>query len=111
MIKKITEDAKIQVIKHLDGNCHIYVDEFADIDTAINIVDNSKTQRLGTCNTLESLVISSKIAKDFLPKIQKIFNSKKIEMRDVLKQKKLFLMLKMLKKKIIIGICRPNYFD
>jgi glutamate-5-semialdehyde dehydrogenase len=81
LIKKITEDAKIQVIKHLDGNCHIYVDEFADIDSAINIVDNSKTQRLGTCNTLESLVISSKIAKDFLPKIQKIFNSKKIEMR------------------------------
>jgi glutamate-5-semialdehyde dehydrogenase len=81
LIKKITEDAKINVIKHLDGNCHIYVDEFADIDTAINIVDNSKTQRLGTCNTLESLVISSKIAKDFLPKIQKIFNSKKIEMR------------------------------
>ena len=81
LIKKITEDVKIQVIKHLDGNCHIYVDEFADIDSAINIVDNSKTQRLGTCNTLESLVISSKIAKDFLPKIQKIFNSKKIEMR------------------------------
>ena len=81
LIKKITEDAKIQVIKHLDGNCHIYVDEFADIDSAINIVDNSKTQRFGTCNTLESLVISSKIAKDFLPKIQKIFNSKKIEMR------------------------------
>ena len=81
LIKKITEDAKIQVIKHLDGNCHIYVDEFADIDSAINIVDNSKTQRLGTCNTLESLVISSKIAKDFLLFIQKIFNSKKIEMR------------------------------
>ena len=81
LIKKITEDAKIQVIKHLDGNCHIYVDEFADIDIAINIVDNSKTQRLGTCNTLESLVISSKIAKEFLPRIQKIFISKKIEMR------------------------------
>ena len=81
LIKKITDDAKIPVIKHLDGNCHIYVDEFADIDIAINVVDNSKTQRLGTCNTLESLVISSKIAKDFLPKIEKIFNSKRIEMR------------------------------
>jgi len=89
LIKKITEDAKINVIKHLDGNCHIYVDEFADIDTAINIVDNSKTQRLGTCNTLESLVISSKIAKDFLPKIQKIFNSKKIEMRGCGETKKI----------------------
>ena len=70
LIKKITDDAKIPVIKHLDGNCHIYVDEFADIDSAINIVDNAKTQRLGTCNTLESLVVSSKIAKDFLPKIK-----------------------------------------
>ena len=81
LIKKITSDAKIPVIKHLDGNCHIYVDEFADIETAINIVDNSKTQRLGTCNTLESLVVSSKIAKYFLPKITKIFNNKQIEMR------------------------------
>ena len=81
LIKKITSDAKIPVIKHLDGNCHIYVDEFADVETAINIVDNSKTQRLGTCNTLESLVVSSKIAKYFLPKITKIFNNKKIEMR------------------------------
>jgi len=89
LIKKITEDAKINVIKHLDGNCHIYVDEFADIDTAINIVDNSKTQRLATCNTLESLVISSKIAKGFLPKIQKIFNNKKIEMRGCNKTKKI----------------------
>jgi len=81
LIKKITDEAKIPVIKHLDGNCHIYVDEYADIDMAINIVDNSKTQRLGTCNTLESLVISSKIANDFLPKIKNIFKSKQIEMR------------------------------
>jgi len=89
LIKKITEDAKIQVIKHLDGNCHIYVDEFADINTAINIVDNSKTQRLGTCNTLESLIISAKIAKDFLPKIEKIFNGKQIEMRGCPETKKI----------------------
>ena len=89
LIKKITEDAKIPVIKHLDGNCHIYVDEFADIDTAINIVDNSKTQRLGTCNTLESLVVSSKIAKVFLPKIKKIFNNKQIEIRGCAETKKI----------------------
>ena len=89
LIKKITQDAKIQVIKHLDGNCHIFVDEFADINTAINIVDNSKTQRLGTCNTLESLIISAKIAKDFLPKIEKIFNGKQIEMRGCPETKKI----------------------
>ena len=89
LIKKITDEAKIPVIKHLDGNCHIFIDEFADIDIAINVVDNSKTQRLGTCNTLESLVISSKIAKDFLPKIKKIFNSKQIEMRGCPETKKI----------------------
>ena len=89
LIKTITEDAKIQVIKHLDGNCHIFIDEFADINTAINIVDNSKTQRFGTCNTLESLVISAKIAKDFLPKIEKIFNGKHVEMRGCPETKKI----------------------
>ncbi|MDC6484408.1 glutamate-5-semialdehyde dehydrogenase [Methylophilaceae bacterium] len=89
LIKKITQDAKIPVIKHLDGNCHIYVDEFADINIAINIVDNSKTQRIGTCNTLESLIVSSKIAKEFLPKIAKIFNDKQIEMRGCTETKKI----------------------
>lgn len=89
LIKKIIDDAKIPVIKHLDGNCHIYVDEFADIDSAINIVDNAKTQRLGTCNTLESLVVSSKIAKDFLPKIKIIFDSKQIEIRGCAETKKI----------------------
>ena len=68
---------------------HIYVDEFADINIAINIVDNSKTQRLGTCNTLESLIVSSKIAKEFLPKIAKIFNDKQIEMRGCTETKKI----------------------
>ena len=89
LIKKITDNAKIPVIKHLDGNCHIYVDEFADINEAIKIVDNSKTQRLGTCNTLESLVISSKIAKNFLPSIKKIFDIKGIEMRGCENTKKI----------------------
>ena len=81
LIQKITDSATIPVIKHLDGNCHIYVDEFADIDKAVSIVDNSKTQRLGTCNTLESLVVSSKIAEEFLPRIYEIFVQKNIEIR------------------------------
>ena len=81
LIQKITDSATIPVIKHLDGNCHIYVDEFADIDKAVSIVDNSKTQRLGTCNTLESLVVSSKIAEEFLPRIYEIFVKKNIEIR------------------------------
>lgn len=81
LIQKITDSATIPVIKHLDGNCHIYVDECADIDKAVSIVDNSKTQRLGTCNTLESLVLSSKIAEEFLPRIYEIFVQKNIEIR------------------------------
>ena len=79
LIQKITDSATIPVIKHLDGNCHIYVDEFADIDKAVSIVDNSKTQRLGTCNTLESLVVSSKMAEEFIPRIYEIFVQKNIE--------------------------------
>jgi len=79
LIQKITDSATIPVIKHLDGNCHIYVDEFADINKAVSIVDNSKTQRLGTCNTLESLVVSSKMAEEFLPRIYEIFVQKNIE--------------------------------
>ena len=87
LIQKITDSATIPVIKHLDGNCHIYVDEFADIDKAVSIVDNSKTQRLGTCNTLESLVVSSKIAGEFLPRIYEIFKQKNIEIRGCKKTK------------------------
>ena len=99
LIQKITDRATVPVIKHLDGNCHIYVDEFADIDKAVSIVDNSKTQRLGTCNTLESLVVSSKIAEDFLPKIFEIFNQKKIEMRGCKKTKDIISQIKLAENK------------
>ena len=69
LIKNISDNAKIPVIKHLDGNCHIYVDEFASLNQAIDIVENSKTQRYGTCNTLESLVVHKSIADQFLKKL------------------------------------------
>ena len=95
LIQKITGSATIPVIKHLDGNCHIYVDEFADIDKAVSIVDNSKTQRLGTCNTLESLVVSSKIAEEFLPRIYKIFDQKNIEIRGCKKTKNIIGQIKL----------------
>ena len=81
LIKKISADSTIHVIKHLDGNCHIYIDDDAELEMAVNVVDNSKTQRLGTCNTLESLVVSSKVSKLFLPKIKRIFDNKFIEIR------------------------------
>mgnify|MGYP001332119288 FL=1 len=81
LIKKITADSTIHVIKHLDGNCHIYIDDDADLEMAVNVVDNSKTQRLGTCNTTESLVVSSNVSKLFLPRIKNIFDNKFIEIR------------------------------
>ena len=81
LIKNISDNAKIPVIKHLDGNCHIFVDEFASMPMALRIVENAKTQRYGTCNTLESLIVHKNIASLFLPKIAKIFNKHGVEMR------------------------------
>ena len=95
LIKKISDDSTIHVIKHLDGNCHIYVDEFANLEMAVNVVDNSKTQRLGTCNTLESLVVSSKISKLFLPKIKEVFDKKLIEIRGCKETKKIIPNIKL----------------
>lgn len=81
LIKNISDNAKIPVIKHLDGNCHIYVDEFASLNQALEIVENSKTQRYGTCNTLESLIVHKSIANQFLKKIASKFKKHKVEMR------------------------------
>ena len=81
LIKNISDNAKIPVIKHLDGNCHIFVDEFASMPMALKIVENAKTQRYVTCNTLESLIVHKNIASLFLPKIAKIFKKHGVEMR------------------------------
>lgn len=81
LIERISNDARIPVIKHLDGNCHVYVDSEADVDKALRIVENSKTQRLGTCNTAESLLIDRSIAEAVLPKIAAMLISKGIEIR------------------------------
>ncbi|NJD34441.1 MAG: glutamate-5-semialdehyde dehydrogenase, partial [Betaproteobacteria bacterium] len=62
LIERISQEARVPVIKHLDGNCHIYVDAAADADKALRILENSKTQRLGTCNTAESLLIARPLA-------------------------------------------------
>jgi glutamate-5-semialdehyde dehydrogenase len=81
LIERIANDARIPVIKHLDGNCHVYVDSDADFDKALRIVENSKTQRLGTCNTAESLLIDRSVANTMLPKIADMLISKGIEIR------------------------------
>jgi glutamate-5-semialdehyde dehydrogenase len=81
LIERISNDARIPVIKHLDGNCHVYVDDEADFDKALRILENSKTQRLGTCNTAESLLIARSVAKQMLPKLADMLTAHGIEIR------------------------------
>ena len=81
LIERISNDARIPVIKHLDGNCHVYVDDDADFDKALRILENSKTQRLGTCNTAESLLVARSVAKEMLPKLADMLISHGVEIR------------------------------
>lgn len=81
LIERISRDARVPVIKHLDGNCHVYVDTTADLEKAVRIADNAKTQRYGTCNTTETLLVAKSIAATFLPAIGKIYAAKGVEMR------------------------------
>jgi len=81
LIERVSNEARIPVIKHLDGNCHVYVDDDADFEKALRIVENSKTQRLGTCNTTESLLIARSVARTMLPKIADMLSAHGIEIR------------------------------
>jgi glutamate-5-semialdehyde dehydrogenase len=81
LIERISREAKVPVIKHLDGNCHVYVDDPADIDMAVKIADNAKTQKYSPCNAIEGLLVARSVAKDFLPRIGAIFAAKGVEMR------------------------------
>jgi len=81
LIERISNDARIPVIKHLDGNCHVYVDDDADFDKALRILENSKTQRLGTCNTAESLLVARSVAATMLPKLADMLTAHGIEIR------------------------------
>ena len=81
LIERISRDARVPVIKHLDGNCHVYVDEFADPAKALAIVENAKTQRYGTCNTTESLLVDAAVAHAQLPAIGAMLVGKGVELR------------------------------
>ncbi len=81
LIERISNEARVPVIKHLDGNCHVFVDADADPQKALDIVVNSKTQRLGTCNTMESLLIDAAVADLLLPEIAKALLAKDVEIR------------------------------
>jgi glutamate-5-semialdehyde dehydrogenase len=81
LIERIANEARIPVIKHLDGVCHVYIDEGADLAKAIRIADNAKTQRYGTCNTMETLLVHEGIAGKILPSLSKIYLDKGVELR------------------------------
>ena len=81
LIERIAKDARVPVLKHLDGVCHVYVDESADLAKALAIADNAKTQRYGTCNTMETLLVARAVASQFLPMIGRAFAEKSVEMR------------------------------
>ncbi len=81
LIERISREAKVPVIKHLDGNCHVYVDASADLDLALRVTDNAKTQKYSPCNAAESLLVHAAIAPVFLPRIGAVFAAKGVEMR------------------------------
>jgi len=81
LIERISSESRIPVLKHLDGVCHVYIDDKADPDKAIRIADNAKTQRYGTCNTMETLLVHKDIAARVLPPLAKIYLDKGVELR------------------------------
>ncbi|MFB2587400.1 glutamate-5-semialdehyde dehydrogenase [Acinetobacter sp. c1-l78] len=81
LIERISREARIPVIKHLDGICHVFVEKQADLDKAVAIALNAKTHRYGVCNAMETLLIDQAIAKDFLPKILPLYQDKGVELR------------------------------
>lgn len=81
LVKRITEEARMPVIKHLDGVCHVFINRDADVDMAVNIAMNAKTSRYGTCNTIETLLVHQDIAATVLPRLQAAYAEKEVELR------------------------------
>lgn len=81
LIERVSNESRIPVIKHLDGICHVYIDEFADKQKALDVAFNSKTQRYGTCNTMETLLVSERVAADILPELAAMYKNEGVELR------------------------------
>jgi glutamate-5-semialdehyde dehydrogenase len=81
LIERISAEARVPVIKHLDGNCHVYVDAEVDLELAVKVTDNAKTQKYSPCNAAESLLVHERQAAAFLPRIGAVFASKGVQMR------------------------------
>jgi glutamate-5-semialdehyde dehydrogenase len=81
LVERVMNESRIPMIKHLDGVCHVYIDDRADVEQAIRIADNAKTQRYGTCNTMETLLVHAAIAPRILPRLARIYAKKGVELR------------------------------
>jgi glutamate-5-semialdehyde dehydrogenase len=81
LIERLMRESKIPMIKHLDGICHVYIDAHADIDMAVAVADNAKTQRYGTCNTMETLLVHKDVAAAVLPRLARVYADKGVELR------------------------------
>lgn len=87
LIERISNDAKVTVIKHLDGICHVYIDDQADLSKAVNVAINAKTHRYGTCNTMETLLVSEVVAEKVLPQLAAAYGDIGVELRGCAKTK------------------------
>ena len=81
LVQRVMDESRIPMIKHLDGVCHVYIDDRADVEKAVRIADNAKTQRYGTCNTMETLLVHAAIAPQVLPRLAEIYRGKGVELR------------------------------
>ena len=89
LIERVSAEARMPVIKHLDGICHVYIDDKADLDMAVKIAYNAKTQRYGTCNTMECLLVAEAVAKPVLEKLGPMFEQAHVEIRGCEKSRKI----------------------
>lgn len=81
LIERISRESRVPVIKHLDGICHVYIDDDADLDMAVRIADNAKTQRYSPCNTMETLLVAEGVAAEVLPRLGRLYADKGVELR------------------------------
>lgn len=81
LVQRISDEARVPVIKHLDGVCHVYIDQAANLDKAVAIAVNAKTSRYGTCNTMETLLVHQAVARDVLPRLQAAYTEKGVQLR------------------------------
>ena len=111
LIERISRDAKVPVIKHLDGNCHVYVDDPCDIDMATAVADNAKTQKYSPCNASEGLLVAKGVADAFLPKIAVIYAEKGVEMRCDMAASIILRALPAIKKEAIVDATEQDWYE